>query len=245
MAIALVQDQCTLAKFIFSSGGAFSDTFQMIAFLMSIFNMVALVSSTKTDANNNNNDNNNNRNDNSANANQNNVNEGNANADVNAMNMIVPVGRSVAQRLLDYWNGARRRKKRSEEEGAYEILPLEIRYRLQHFYIGTPERDCKPNPFSDDIDHSLESIFESLETSCDLDHVCEKRREVAHAVISMMELWLNSYFANRRECLERAFCSSNRDAARHGLLAWAVAEMARLLSPHMLPLKSQQLNKFS
>ena len=107
----------------------------MIAFLMSIFNMVTLFSSTKTDANSNNNNNNNNRNDNSANANQNNVNEGNANADVNAMNMIVPVGRSVAQRLLDYWNGTRRRKKRSEEEeGAYEILPPEIRYRLLHFF---------------------------------------------------------------------------------------------------------------
>ena len=106
------------------------------------------------------------------------------------------------------------------------------------------ERDSKHYPFSDDIDHSLESIFDALVTSCYSDHVCEKRREVAHAVISMMDLWLNSYFANRRECLERGFCSSNRDAARHGLLAWAVAEMARLLS-HMLPLKSQRLNKFS
>ena len=114
-----------------SSGNAFSDTFQMIAFLLSIFNMVALVSSTKTDANNNNNDNNNNRNDNSANANQNNVNEGNANADVNAMNMIVPLGRSVARRLLDFWNGVRRRKRSVEEEdGDSEILPREIRYRV-------------------------------------------------------------------------------------------------------------------
>ena len=117
--------------FILSSGSAFSDTFQMIAFLMSIFNMVALLSSTKTDANNNNNNNNNNRNDNSANANQNNVNEGNANADVNAMNLIVPVGRrSVAQRLLDFWNRVRRKKRSEEEEGEYEIMPPEIRYRL-------------------------------------------------------------------------------------------------------------------
>ena len=108
----------------YSTGSAFSDTFQMIAFLMSIFNMVTILSSTKTDANNNNNNNNNNRNDNSANANQNNVNEGNANADVNAMNLIVPVGRSMAQRLLDFWNGVRRKKRSGEE---FEFLPQEIR----------------------------------------------------------------------------------------------------------------------
>ena len=236
-------------KFIFPSGSAFSDTFQMIAFLMSMFNMVALVSVTKTDANNNNNNNNNNRNENSANANQNNVNEGNANADVNAMNLIVPVGRSVAQRLLDYWNGAKRKKRsEEEEEGAHEILPPEIRYRLQHFCTDNKlchvklfiiprsyaERDCTHYRLRDDIAHSLGSIFDALESFCESEQVCEKRREVAHAVTSMLELWMNSYFANHRECVERAFCSCNRDAARHGLWAWAVAEMARFVCKAIL-----------
>ena len=91
------------------------------------------------------------------------------------------------------------------------------------------ERDCTHYRFSDDIAHSLGSIFDALESVCDSEQACEKRREVAHAVTSMLELWMNSYFANRRECVERAFCSCNRDAARHGLWAWAVAEMARFV----------------
>ena len=89
--------------------------------------------------------------------------------------------------------------------------------------------------FSDDIHWSLGSIFDSLETSCDSDGVCQKRREVAHAIISMLELWVNSFFVNRRECLERAFCSSNQDAARHGLWAWAVAEIASSTIIRKLP----------
>ena len=82
--------------------------------------------------------------------------------------------------------------------------------------------------FSEDISHSLETILDALKTSCGSDEQCDRRKEVAHSIISMLELWINSFFANRRECLERAFCLSNRDAARHGLWAWAVAELGRL-----------------
>ena len=82
--------------------------------------------------------------------------------------------------------------------------------------------------FSEDINHSLEAIFDALKTSCGLDLLCDRRTEVAYSIVSMLELWMNAFFANRRECLERAFCLSNRDAARHGLWGWAVAELARL-----------------
>jgi hypothetical protein len=76
----------------------------MIAFLLSMFNMAAMVAASAANSNVNNNNNNNNRNDNSANGNEVNINEGNVNADVTAMNMITG-GRSVAQRLLGYWRG--------------------------------------------------------------------------------------------------------------------------------------------
>ncbi len=85
-------------------GSAFSDSFQMIAFLLSVFNIVGMVSVSANDANANQNNNNNNRNDNSANGNEVNINEGNTNAEVNAMNTIMNLGRAVGQRLLDFWN---------------------------------------------------------------------------------------------------------------------------------------------
>jgi hypothetical protein len=66
------------------------DTFQLIAFLLSIFNLAAIMA-----ANANSNNRNNNINDNEHNANQNVVNEGNTNAEVMAMNMITPAGRLV------------------------------------------------------------------------------------------------------------------------------------------------------
>ena len=71
-----------------TGSGAFGGSFQMIAFLLSVFNIAAMVSVSAMDANANNNNNNNNRNDNSANGNEANINEGNTNADVNAMNQV-------------------------------------------------------------------------------------------------------------------------------------------------------------
>ena len=65
------------------------DTFQLIAFLLSVFNIASAMV-----ANANNNNNNNNINDNKFNGNQNDLNEGNANSEVMAMNMIMP-GRSL------------------------------------------------------------------------------------------------------------------------------------------------------
>ena len=67
----------------------FSDTFQLIAFLLSVFNIASAMV-----ANANNNNNNNNNNDNKFNGNENNINEGNADSAVMAMNMIMPGGRT-------------------------------------------------------------------------------------------------------------------------------------------------------
>ena len=64
---------------------SFSNTFQLIAFLLSVFNIASAMV-----ANANNNNNNNNINDNKLNGNENDVNEGNANSQVMAMNMIMP-----------------------------------------------------------------------------------------------------------------------------------------------------------
>jgi hypothetical protein len=55
------------------------------------------------------------------------------------------------------------------------------------------------------------------------------RYEMAQSVASMIVLWLRSFLVNHRDCLERAFCEANREAAQHGLWAWAVAELARLV----------------
>ncbi len=66
-----------------SDSPGFVDSFQMIAFLLSVFNIASAMVSNA-----NNNNNNNNLNDNKFNGNENDINEGNANAGVEAMNMI-------------------------------------------------------------------------------------------------------------------------------------------------------------
>ena len=66
------------------------DTFQLIAFLLSVFNIASAMV-----ANANNNNNNNNINDNKFNGNENDLNEGNANSMVMAMNMIMLGGRNL------------------------------------------------------------------------------------------------------------------------------------------------------
>ena len=69
------------------------DTFQLVAFLMSVFNIASLMVSNV-----NNNNNNNNINDNEANVNDNNINESNTNAMVNSMVMVGLGGRSFGTR---------------------------------------------------------------------------------------------------------------------------------------------------
>ena len=53
------------------------------------------------------------------------------------------------------------------------------------------------------------------------------RYEAALSVTSMLNLWTRMFLANRRECLERIFCSANEEAARSGFTAWAIAEVGR------------------
>ncbi len=85
-----------------------------------------------------------------------------------------------------------------------------------------------PLPSSADISWSLNEVYNVLQH-----HVPGKstsknvRFEIAFAVSVMLVLWAKSFIANRRECVERAFCQSNRDAADRGLWAWAVAELTR------------------
>ena len=69
------------------------DTFQLIAFLLSVFNIASLMVSNV-----NKNNNNNNINDNEANVNDNNINESNTNAMVNSMVMVGLGGRSYGTR---------------------------------------------------------------------------------------------------------------------------------------------------
>ena len=93
----------------------FTNTFQLIAFLLSVFNIAQSLN-----ANANNNNNNNNLNDNKANANENDINESNANSEVMAMNMIMP-GRNipfpVEARMVESSKGTKnfyfKKKKRS------------------------------------------------------------------------------------------------------------------------------------
>ena len=75
------------------SGNVQMDTFQLIAFLLSVFNIAALMVSNV-----NNNNNNNNINDNEANVNDNNINESSTNAMVNSMVMVGLGGRSFGTR---------------------------------------------------------------------------------------------------------------------------------------------------
>ena len=65
-----------------------SNTFQLIAFLLSVLNIISLLMSNASNTNNN--INNNNLNDNSFNGNANDINENNSNAEVNAMNIVPP-----------------------------------------------------------------------------------------------------------------------------------------------------------
>jgi len=74
-------------------GNVQMDTFQLVAFLMSVFNIASLMVSNV-----NNNNNNNNINDNEANVNDNNINESNTNAMVNSMVMVGLGGRSFGTR---------------------------------------------------------------------------------------------------------------------------------------------------
>ena len=76
-------------KIILGVEDASSSTFQLIAFLLTVLNIISLLISNAS-SNTNNNINNNNLNDNSFNGNGNDINENNSNAEVNAMNIIPP-----------------------------------------------------------------------------------------------------------------------------------------------------------
>ena len=78
-------------------GNAQIDTFQLIAFLLSVFNVAAIMVSNV-----NNNNNNNNINDNTGNANDNNINESNTNAEVSSMSMVGLGGRSLERSRRAY-----------------------------------------------------------------------------------------------------------------------------------------------
>lgn len=104
------------------------NTFQLFAFLLSMFNMSTILVSNA-----NSNNRNNNLNSNQANANENDINESNTNAEVTAMNMITNLGKrsaesgnsenhqdieqkwEAAEKLLELWNG----DTNSESEDAY------------------------------------------------------------------------------------------------------------------------------
>ena len=96
------------------------DTFQLVAFLLSVFNIAALMVSNV-----NNNNNNNNINDNEANVNDNNINESNTNAMVNSMVMIGLGGRSFGTRT-------------DEAEGEIQLMTFD----LVNSVISNSNLDC-------------------------------------------------------------------------------------------------------
>ena len=75
------------------------DTFQLIAFILSAFNVAAIMASNA-----NNNNNNNNINDNDDNVNDNNINESNTNAEVMSMVMVGLGGRQFSKRSTGTMN---------------------------------------------------------------------------------------------------------------------------------------------
>ena len=75
------------------------DTFQLIAFILSAFNVAAIMASNA-----NNNNNNNNINDNDDNVNDNNINESNTNAEVMSMVMVGLGGRDLSKRSTGTMN---------------------------------------------------------------------------------------------------------------------------------------------
>ena len=80
-------------------GSSRMDTFQLIAFLLSIFNVASIMVSNV-----NNNNNNNNINDNDDNVNDNNINESNTNAEVNSMSNVGLGGKKRKKRNYESFN---------------------------------------------------------------------------------------------------------------------------------------------
>lgn len=114
------------------------DTFQMIAFLLSVFNIASLMVSNV-----NNNNNNNNINDNEANVNDNNINESNTNAMVNSMAMVGLGGRKLSRRQ----RGTQAEGREEAEEGAqstvWELLGLLLEAPLSPSIGCLEEQLCK------------------------------------------------------------------------------------------------------
>ena len=103
------------------------DTFQLIAFLLSVFNIASLMVSNV-----NNNNNNNNINDNEANVNDNNINESNTNAMVNSMVMVGLGGRAFGTRTD------------SEPEGDHISMECDFRLIMRKICkLVVSQRACK------------------------------------------------------------------------------------------------------
>ena len=114
------------------------DTFQLVGFLMSVFNIASLMVSNV-----NNNNNNNNINDNEANVNDNNINESNTNAMVNSMVMVGLGGRSFGTR--------------TEAEGEIQqtqtfglVNSIICNNNLHYGFRGLGKHDMEPSSSGDD-----------------------------------------------------------------------------------------------
>ena len=131
------------------------DTFQLVAFLLSVFNIASLMVSNV-----NNNNNNNNINDNEANVNDNNINESNTNAMVNSMVMVGLGGRSYGTR--------------TEAEGEIQLMKCRLvnsiiwdcgLHRFGICFRGVGKHHMEPSSSGDD---SLSRPFYRLEKIIDV-----------------------------------------------------------------------------
>jgi len=198
------------------------DTFQLIAFLLSAFNIASIMV-----ANANNNNNNNNINDNDNNINDNNINESNTNAEVMAMAMVGLGGRSL--------NGTRTLGKRGirKRDNSWLLNLLSHRQKIE------TQSKSKQSTKSNDVDaankeegkkHMKEEMKNSLD---DADEVA--KNEIRKCVESLQQMVMKSHLAASFPCLEKVFCDSCEKASSHGALSWPITEVSSIVLSSNLP----------
>ena len=61
---------------------------------------------------------------------------------------------------------------------------------------------------------------------------------LASGTVILMNLWFSCHLINRRECLNRRFCTANEEAAKSGLVQWAMAELGRYVRTYVVHAKA-------